>query len=554
MITTAFIGCGPMALYALKRLVAGGSPVCVRLYERTGRCGSGMPYSAALNTDEMLSNAFSREIPPVTRPLIDWLRDQDDTRLARWGVTAEDTASREFYPRTLLGAYFEDEFDALCTMARARGHEVIVHPRHEVRDIVHDETGVLVLGRAGELEFEHKVDHVLLTTGHAWPTAPEIGGAALRSPWPAASLEALPAGHIGVIGASLSAIDVALTLGARHGTFENGGAEARWFARDGSEDFRLTLLSTRGVMPEADFYYPFPYEPLAHLTEEHVDDEIARDSAGLLERVFELLVRDLEEADPDWIATLGSNARTIDGFGPAYFAQRAQTGGFRAVRESFAAARDAMASKELIPHRYVLLRADALFDRILRHLDEAAYARFRECLLPVFADAYASVPHRSVSRLIAMHNAGVLDLQATGDGARYRMDEIGVIHVALDGLDLRFDAVVDARGQQSAGLRDMPFPSLAARLGDRPLRAPFRLASSDGIALPIHCLSMPQLLERYPFSQGLSNCANLAAIVVDDLLAGSAAKARPEERRPLQPAPQPPLDRLSNHPAPGLQK
>ena len=127
MLTTALIGCGPMALYVLKRIVAAGMPLRVRLYDRSDRCGAGMPYSSALNTDEMLSNAFSREIPPVTRPLIDWLRDQDDSRLARWSVSTEETDSREFYPRTLLGAYFEVELDALCALAGARGHEIIVH-------------------------------------------------------------------------------------------------------------------------------------------------------------------------------------------------------------------------------------------------------------------------------------------------------------------------------------------------------------------------------------------------------------------------------------------
>ena len=80
--------------------------------------------------------------------------------------------------------------------------------------------------------------------------------------------------------------------------------------------------------------------------------------------------------------------------------------------------------------------------------------------------------------------------------------------------------MIDARGQAAAPLAALPFPTLAAALAEpeAPLMAPFRLISADG-PLPVHCLSLPQLLERYPFSQGLAGVAELARLAAEDLMA-----------------------------------
>jgi uncharacterized NAD(P)/FAD-binding protein YdhS len=43
-------------------------------------------------------------------------------------------------------------------------------------------------------------------------------------------------------------------------------------------------MSRTGILPEADFYCPIPYEPLSVLTEFVVESEIAKGSDGLLDR------------------------------------------------------------------------------------------------------------------------------------------------------------------------------------------------------------------------------------------------------------------------------
>ncbi|XDA98995.1 FAD/NAD(P)-binding protein [Sulfitobacter sp. LCG007] len=518
MTSISVIGCGPMGLYALKRLVSCDRPLDITIFESSSTPGIGMPYRSDTTSDEMLCNAFSREIPSFTQPFVDWLRDQPSDFLARFGISPENAGSRDFYPRTLLGLYLGAEFDAITARAEQDGHRIVVRARHQVTDVVPQAAGTLIKGNSPDGDFSIESDEVIIATGHRWPEDPEIGGVPLVSPWPAERLTGLPAGRIGVIGASLSAIDVTLTLAATHGSFDHSDAGVRWLPNDGSDAFRVTLLSQKGIMPEPDFWYPFPYEPLAHLSEQGVADEIEKGAEGLLERLFDLLLRDLDAEDPAYLEQLGEGARSIEGFGPAYFARRAEVGGLRSVRNMYRDALDAVAKKETIPSRYVLLRADANFDLGLRALGDADYDRFRKHLLPVFADAYAAVPHRSVQRLLALHEAGVLALQSTGSDVRYAALPEGRVSATVEGEEMVFDVMIDARGQQAEGVDALPFPSLTAQLGPEPVTEPFRLDPGETPGGGIYCLALPQLLERYPFSQGLENCSELSRIAVDDLL------------------------------------
>jgi uncharacterized NAD(P)/FAD-binding protein YdhS len=280
------------------------------------------------------------------------------------------------------------------------------------------------------------------------------------------------------------------------------------------------MVSLKAVMPEGDFYYPFPYHPLEHITEEAVLAEVAKGQDKLLERIFHLLLEELDHTDPSYLQELGQEARTIEGFGEAYFARRERMGGLAAVKRDLSETRRSMRARKTIPHRYALLRGHESFDHALRSLSEEDYTTFKKQLLPVFADCYAAVPHLSLSRVIALYDAGVLELHATaGDDAFKSLDD-GRTEVCTKDGPLLFDHLIDARGQAPYPLSALPFPSLVKAIKDvdAPLVEPLRLELKNGGRA--YCLAMPQVLERFPFSQGLPGCHELAKIVVDDLRAG----------------------------------
>jgi uncharacterized NAD(P)/FAD-binding protein YdhS len=516
----AIIGSGPMALYSLKHLSMAETPMAISIFEASPVAGIGMPYRPDLNADYMLCNAFSREIPSATRPLLDWLKDQPARELSEWELSPHDLTGRAFYPRVLIGEYLGAEFEALCDQAREKGHQVTVRTGSRVTDIIIREgkPALQLAGTSGPSDI--LFDDVIIASGHCWPEQPAIDGVKLTSPWPYTNITALTAGNIGILGSSLSAIDIVVALGHAHGEFDESHDRVVWFPRDGSEALRVTMVSHLGIMPEGDFYYPFPYEPLVHLTEPAVEAEIARGADGLLDRVFALLCSELDTSDPDYLASFPPSARTVEGFGPCYFERRRELGGLPAVKRDLAQTRESLRQKETIDHRYALLRGHAKFDLVLRALSDAEYDRFREHLMPVFGDCYAAVPHLSLARIIAMYDAGALELLATGADSSFANGNDGSILVETEDGDRRFDAMIDARGQSPACLSELAFPSLAAALSDGagPLTSPFELSAGGLDRGRIFCLALPQLLERHPFSQGLVECHELSGIAVDQLL------------------------------------
>lgn len=508
-----------MGTYLLKWLIAQKLPVSIDVFESADEAGKGMPYREGMNADYMLCNAFSREIPPVTRPLIDWLESQPRRELGEWELSTHDLSARAFYPRTLIGEYLGSEFADLCSKAREAGFDLNVRAGCKVHDIAPAANATRVSYSKNGEKAEDQFDIVLIATGHSWPATPMIDDARLVSPWPYTNVEALEEGSIGVLGSSLSAIDVVIALGHAHGQFEEHSDHNTWHPKATGSDLRITMVSRNGVMPEGDFYYPFPYEPLQHLSRDAVAAEIAKGPQGLLERSFALLCAELDAADPDYLDDLGEETRTLDGFATGYFAARQRTGGLAAVKQNLADMRKSMRNRQTVPHRYALLRGHEVFGDILPHLSDRDYERFSKKLMPVFGDCYAAVPHLSLARIVAMYDAGVLELSATADDAVFTQSEDGLVSVETVDGPRSFEALVDARGQSAEPLSELPFPSLADGFpaDSEPLREPFRLTGGAAGAARIYCLALPQVLERYPFSQGLAACDALAKIVVTDV-------------------------------------
>ena len=509
------IGSGATALYTLKHLLHSKKPLELTVFESSSEVGKGMPYRTDMNADYMLCNAFSKEIPPLTRTLIQWLEELPKRELSEWELSAHDISPRAFYPRLLIGEFLADEFDRLCKLARQLGHKVTIKPNERVKDIVACEGGTASIysDKAAEPGI---FDQVIIASGHSWPAKPHLDDANLLSPWPYTHVTALPPGNIGILGSSLSAIDVVIALGNSHGKFDDQGETVSWQPNQDAANLKITMFSKEGIMPEGDFYYPFPYEPLKIFSPEAVDAEITRGSKGLLQRVFDLLWRELDHSDPDYLKHLDVEGSGMEGFATAYFERRKELGGLAAVKDDFIKARKSFRARMTIPYRYVLLRAHENFDRALRILEEADWKLFTQTLLPVFTDSYAAVPHLSLSRVIAMFDAKVLELKSSGKDASFKNGPSGSVEIKFNGERLKVDVLIDARGQAAAPLDRLPFPSLVKKLApdQQRLEAPFKLKTPTSI----YCLALPQLLERYPFCQGLANSAENGKTVAEDIL------------------------------------
>src|SRR6478752_4341461 len=294
----AFVGAGPTAIYTLQALMNHATvPFAVTIFEAQPVAGRGTPYRPGWNDPAMLSNIASIEMPPLEETLIAWLERQSPARLEELGVDADEIDERAFYPRLTLGAFFKDQFEALVVRARARGNEIEIRTRCRVIDAV---------GHAGEITLSvraprgavtsERFDYLVMATGHQWPEHPEVRPRYFLSPWPASALASIPPCSVGIRGSSLTAIDAAVALAVNHGDFAEQGDRLVYTPAPNTSEFRLTMLSRKGLLPEADFYHPVPYEPLAFCTTDAIERLIEGPADGLLEQTFALFKQELGAA------------------------------------------------------------------------------------------------------------------------------------------------------------------------------------------------------------------------------------------------------------------
>lgn len=541
--TIAFVGAGPTTIYTLRAFVANAAgPASVTIFERQPRAGLGTPYRPGWNDPAMLSNIASIEIPPIEESLIAWLERQPRARLIRLGIDPDTIDEHAFYPRLALGEFFLDQFNALIDRARARGIEIAVIASAAVADIRAVDAGfTLTVERANSQPVEQTFDQVVLATGHQWPEDPEAQPGYFLSPWPASALRRIPAGPIGIRGSSLTAIDAAVALACANGTFvETDGQSLTYRLNPGAEALHMTMMSRKGLLPEADFFHAVPYEPLAICTPDAINQLIADESDTLLEQAFALFKAELAHDDPLYAKQVRLEDLVIEDFADRYFADRVAADPFDWAVANLDEARTNFERAFTVPWRYAILRMHEVLALITPHLDEDALQRFNRFLKPVFVDEYATVPHLSIERLLALHRAGVLDVTALGED--YRIDTRSIERGALvivDGEKRHFPVFIDATGQLPLAIDKFPFQTLidqgvvldaASGEGEGPKGVEvddcYRPVSAHETAGNLYCLSIPFILGRHPFIQGITSSYEMGEVVGAEIAAMAAMQVQ----------------------------
>jgi uncharacterized NAD(P)/FAD-binding protein YdhS len=538
----AIVGSGPTCIYTLKGLVEAKAPICITIFEAHRDPGKGTPYYPAINDRAMLANIASVELPPITETLVQWLRRQSDQALEELGTTRKMIAEREFYPRILIGEYLHDQFWGLIRMGMDRGHAIEVKASTTVVDVRLLKDAIELDFRDGS-DFQKKAqfDHVVLATGHSWPDSTESSPGYFVSPWPASDLQSIGDCAVGILGTSLSGIDAVVSVATSHGTFLlDEGDRLRFHARPGYENFSLTMMSRKGLLPEADFYCAYPYEPLLICTEDAIDALIAAGPAGLLDAAFELFRSELAFADPDYASQIGLATATVENLADRYFAARAASDPFVWAASNLAGAEHNKEIKHTVGWRYAILRMHEVVARIVPHLDERDLKRFHKHFKTVFVDDYATVPHQSIKRLLALHDAGRLEVRSLGNDYDIRKNDTMPGVTVIDSDDkIVYGAFIDATGQHPLSARDLPFPSLhgivkaaltpptgaseelegeGVRTGGLDLDDQFRPHVAGGLCNRLYCIAISFLLHKLPFIQGITSSSELGDIVSKAIL------------------------------------
>lgn len=546
----ALVGSGPSGLYALQHLLESGLTGAVTVFESGAQAGSGTPYDAAYNDPAMLANIASVELPPVGETLLCWARRQSPERKGALGINDSALDERTFLPRIALGAYFADGLKTLLSMAPARGWTVDVRTRCLVVDVAAHRNSATVkfADPAGQLHLEDFTSVIIATghfakahDGHTWQTIGED-----EPLYRQVEAGAWSGKRVGVIGTSLSAIDVAVGIAMEAGSFAEVAGRVTYKPLDLAAPPSITLMSRRGVLPEADFYCPIPYAPLQVLTPAAIAGVLRKPRRGRLDRLFDLFRDEVTLADPDYAVSIDLDKLDADTFPSAYFAARMTNDTMEWARRDLAETLVNAEAKRTVPWKYAILRMHEPLGEAARHLDPVDRERFDTGLAQVFIDNYAAAPPLSIKRLLALSDCGALTVVRLGPAYVRTQGEDGCHHFTTSDGCLAFDHVLDARGQSPLTAQELPLPTLrlqimanAVRSGssqsesDKPIEIGDSLSLNDGInrLSQVYCLSIPHLLRRHPFSQGLTSCHELSGKIVKDIKASAVARPATEDDR-----------------------
>ena len=218
------------------------------------------------------------------------------------------------YPRAIMGAYLKEKFQEAYQKIQQLGLTVDLHPQSEVIDLEEtpDSIRLTVKHRGTQSTFLCVADRVLLATGH-WFEKMEAA-TYFPSPWPANNLlQKVPEGEkIAVIGTSLSAIEVVLTL-TSNGDFIRDDANELVFVPPANPR-RFVLYSRRGLLPKVRGKMGTYRNTF--LTRANLKSLIAENQGYLkLKAVFDLLNRELEAAyghSIDWQAVVNPTRTPAD--------------------------------------------------------------------------------------------------------------------------------------------------------------------------------------------------------------------------------------------------
>lgn len=355
------------------------------------------------------------------------------------------------YPRAVMGEYLKTRFQQAVRKARRLGLKVNLYPRSEVVDLREegDKAYLVVKSLVSGKSYSRIADCVLLATGH-WREEAEPGNY-FPSPWPAKELlRRIPEGaNVAVIGTSLSAIEVVLTL-TSDGKFIRTDSD-RLVYEPSHNPRKIVLYSRRGLLPKVRGKTGGHRNRI--LTRENVERLVIESRRRLtLEAIFQLLNAELEVAygrPIDWEDILSPKDSPRD-----------------LLRRYLKDSRDGDGPGGEIIWQTVLHQAFPMVRELYLMLNIQDRKRFDLDYSTIFFTHAATQPSINAEKLLALMNSGVVEVHRLGENYRFVKNDANesfeFIYWDNQGKTRRdvYRYVVNARGQERSIQTD---PSSLAR-------------------------------------------------------------------------------------------
>ncbi|MEO6314384.1 MAG: FAD/NAD(P)-binding protein [Chitinophagaceae bacterium] len=482
----AIVGGGPAGLFLYKQFVETLSEnYVVHIFEAGTELGRGLPYSHKGADKEHITNVSGNEIPELVTPILEWMKNLPVEMVSKYGIDIKRFSDYKVFPRLLFGEYLNSQFNLLLEKSEKAGIETVLHLGCTVTNITDAPARKKIqIALAGKdiLEF----DHVVVCTGHKWPLTHEkkIAGF-FDSPYPPAKLSMQLNHEVALKGSSLTAIDAIRTLARQHGRFTwTSAGKLSFIPNQEADRFKIIMYSLNGLLPGVRFHLDDP-----HLSNDGLltDAEIAdhmKSNGGFLSLDF-IFDKDfkalLKEKDPTYYAHIKD--MRMEEFVDELMSKRERTDPFVLFKQEYDEANKSIRKRESVHWKELLAVLSFAMNYPAKHLSAEDMLRLKKVLMPLISIVIAFVPQSSCEELIAMHDAGRLDLIAVGPNSYievndqeeivyHHTDEAGIPHAKV------YKTYINCTGQPHLSLKQFPFSGLVKDGVLTPAQLAFRSTES----------------------------------------------------------------------------
>ncbi len=559
----AIIGGGPSALFIFKRLLESRQQgLSVTIFESQEKLGMGMPYGHKGAEPEHITNVSGNEIPSLLTGMMDWVNSLPGQTLEKYGLRPGELTDYRVLPRLLFGDYLSAQFQLLILHARQQGMKVTVLFNTHVTDLkdLPDSNEVVVHTADGEPK---RFGHVFICSGHQWPLKKEkeVPGY-YDSPYPPVKLRQRFNHPVAIKGSALTAIDAVRTMARANGAFiTDAPHKVRFVPAKESAGFRVVLHSLNGLLPGIRFHLEDSHLTNdTMLTREEIFEHLLNNDGFLsLDYVFERDFKDsFKKKHGDFYEAIKD--MNMEDFVDMMMNKRESVDAFELFKAEYAESQRSIDRRESVYWKEAIGALSFAMNYPAKHFSAEDMQRLQKTLMPLISIIIAYVPQDSCEELLALYDAGVLQLVpvdkesdaeavASGGVVYHYTDEAG------EQVEKRYETFVNAIGQPHLELKDLPFPSLikdgtvsAARLVFRSsekghaeiengnkkveqskdhyyLQVPgiaitdnFKVISASGYHNGrIRFMAVPFLGGYNPDYSGLDFCEEASKLIVDDL-------------------------------------
>lgn len=473
-------------MFMYKRLIE--SDRCdfqITIFEKKKQLGAGMPYSTTGANPEHVTNVSDNEIPPLVNSIEEWVQTAPTELLHNFDIDPKRFNEYKVLPRLLFGEYLSTQFELLQQQAKERNISTTFHLGTQVTDVCYKEDAKQAWVSAANQAIE-KFDCVIICTGHHWPAKHEgIIPGYYDSPYPPAKLRLKLPHPVAIRGASLTAIDALRTLARQNGTFsEDKNGKLIFQLLKGSKGFEIVMHSRGGFLPGIRFHLDDPHlSKNSLLTNEQIAAHIKENNGFLsLDFIFEKDFKDVfRYKDAEFYERIKN--MNLEDFVATMMDLRERIDPFQLFKAEYAEAEMSIKRKKSVQWKEALAILSFAMNYPAKHLSAEDMQRLQKVLMPLISIVIAFVPQNSCRELIALHEAGLINVVSVGTDSDVEVHEKGgITYTYTDESNqprsVYYKTFIDCIGQPHLSYKQFPFKSLVEEKIISPAQLKFKSAET----------------------------------------------------------------------------